>query len=192
VWSRYRESGPFEPGTPWLLRFFDRIRWYPVEAEELLELRADLAAGRLELEIEDGEFTVAAHEEFLAREAESISAFRDLQRQAFDAEREAWRQAGEFDQRPEPAAPGAEPHAALPSGAVSVEAPVSASVWQVDVNPGDRVNAGQRLLTLEAMKMETSLDSPVDGHVLDVLVGPGHQVSPGARLIVLSTNGATP
>jgi urea carboxylase len=65
-------------------------------------------------------------------------------------------------------------------------------VWQVDVNPGDRVNAGQRLLTLEAMKMETSLDSPVDGHVLDVLVGPGHQVSPGARLIVLSTNGATP
>jgi urea carboxylase len=191
VWSRYRESSPFEPGTPWLLRFFDRIRWYPVTAEELLELRADLDAGRLELEIEDGEFTVAAHEEFLSRERESISAFRDRQRQAFDAEREAWRQAGEFDPRPEPTAPTAQQDPALPKGAVSVEAPVSASVWQVDVNPGDRVNAGQRLLTLEAMKMETSLDSPVDGHVLDVLVGPGHQVSPGARLVVLSTNGRT-
>ncbi len=36
---------PFEPGTPWLLRAFDRIRWFPVEADELLEMRADMAAG---------------------------------------------------------------------------------------------------------------------------------------------------
>jgi len=56
---------------------------------------------------------------------------------------------------------------------VLVQAPLSASVWQIDVAPGDRVTAGQRLLTLEAMKMETPLESPVDGHVLEVLVGPG-------------------
>src|SRR3712207_4303301 len=45
VWSRYRQTAPFEPGSPWLLRFFDRISWYPVTADELLDLRADLAAG---------------------------------------------------------------------------------------------------------------------------------------------------
>ncbi len=40
----------FEPGTPWLLRFFDRISFYPVSAEELLDLRADMAAGRGEVD----------------------------------------------------------------------------------------------------------------------------------------------
>jgi urea carboxylase len=39
VWSRYADSAPFEPGSPWLLRFFDRISWYPVSPEELLDLR---------------------------------------------------------------------------------------------------------------------------------------------------------
>ncbi len=38
--------GSVRGGTPWLLRFFDRISWYPVEPDELLDLRADLAAGR--------------------------------------------------------------------------------------------------------------------------------------------------
>jgi biotin carboxyl carrier protein len=47
------------------------------------------------------------------------------------------------------------------------------------------VVAGQRLLTLEAMKMETALESPIDGHVLDVLVGSGDEVVPGAELVVL-------
>ena len=46
VWTRYADSAPFEPGSPWLLRFFDRISWYPVSPEELLDLRADMAAGR--------------------------------------------------------------------------------------------------------------------------------------------------
>ena len=52
--TRYARHGPFEPGTPWLLRFFDRIVWYPVGADELLDLRADMAAGRLDVAIEDG------------------------------------------------------------------------------------------------------------------------------------------
>jgi urea carboxylase len=74
----------------------------------------------------------------------------------------------------------------VPDGAVALEAPLSASVWQIEVRPGDRVTAGQRLVTLEAMKMETGLDSPLDGTVLDVLVGRGDQVAPGARLLVLA------
>jgi urea carboxylase len=73
----------------------------------------------------------------------------------------------------------------LPPGATLVEAPLSASVWKVDVGPGDTVRAGDRLLTLEAMKTETSIDSPVDGEVLDVLVTAGAQVDSGTALLVL-------
>ena len=70
VWSRYRHTAPFEPGSPWLLRFFDRISWYPVTAEELLDLRADLAAGRGSVDITDGTFSLAEHERFLADNAD--------------------------------------------------------------------------------------------------------------------------
>ncbi|HWF55048.1 MAG TPA: 5-oxoprolinase/urea amidolyase family protein [Solirubrobacteraceae bacterium] len=189
VWSTYpKAAGPFEPDAPWLLRFFDRISWYPVEADELLELRADLAAGRFAPEIEPGTFALSEYERFLADEADGIAGFRARQTAAFAAEAAAWRAAGEFDPRPEPVALPAIA-APIPAGATLVEAPLSASVWQVDVAPGDSVAAGQRLLTLEAMKMETALESPVDGHVLDVLVRSGDQVVPGAGLIVLDANG---
>jgi urea carboxylase len=97
VWNRGPDGGgPFEPGTPWLLRSFDQIRWFPVEAEELLEMREDMAAGRLDVRITEGEFSHAGHEAFLAREAEEIAAFRQTQREAFAAERAAWAAAGEF------------------------------------------------------------------------------------------------
>jgi urea carboxylase len=96
VWNRGPEAPPFEPGTPWLLRAFDRIRWFPVEADELLGMRADMAAGRLDVRIEPGEFRRADHEAFLAREAASIDAFRQTQREAFAAERARWAAAGEF------------------------------------------------------------------------------------------------
>jgi urea carboxylase len=185
VWSTYRAQPPFTSGSPWLLRFFDRISWYPVQAEELLELRADLAAGRLPLEIRDGTFTLAEHRRFLAAEAESIDAFRARQAEAFAAEREAWARSGEFDRDTEPPAPPAPAALDVPEGAVLVEAPLSASVWQVDVTPGDTVATGQRLLTLEAMKMETGLESPVDGSVREVLISSGDQVVNGAPLVVL-------
>jgi urea carboxylase len=96
VWSRDEAVGKFEPGSPWLLRFFDRIRWYPVTAEELLELRAEMEAGRLELAIQEGSFTLAAHNAFLAREADSIAAFLGHKQAAFAAEREAWARDGEL------------------------------------------------------------------------------------------------
>ncbi len=99
VWNhRYPErSGSFEAESPWLLRFFDRISWYPVEPEELMDLRADTAAGRGGgVEITDGEFSLAEHDNFLADNHDSIEEFRAMQAIAFDAERTAWSAAGEF------------------------------------------------------------------------------------------------
>ncbi len=188
VWSRYRSGGPFEPGSAWLLRFFDRIQWYPVEAAELLDLRADLAAGRMDLDITDGAFSLAEHQRFLADNADSIEAFRARQSAAFAAERAAWAAAGEFDPRPEPVAnpaPTSQQVVAPPGGSV-VQAPFLSSVWRVDVRPGDRVTAGQPLLALEAMKLETVLAAPLDGEVLEVLVSPGSQVDPGTQLVVIA------
>lgn len=98
VWNHRHphDAGSFEPGTPWLLRYFDRIGFYPVSAEELLDLRADMAAGRGDVEIADGEFSMAAYHRFLAGNADAIADFRARQAEAFAAERQAWGRAGEF------------------------------------------------------------------------------------------------
>jgi urea carboxylase len=180
VWSSRR------PQQPWLLRPFDRIRWYPVEADELLDLRADMAAGRLNLKVEEGHFALAEHRRFLQDNAESISAFRRRQSAAFAAERSAWEASGEFTRTDSPTAPAPSAALSLPLGAQVVEADLAAAVWHVSVRPGDTVAPGQTLLTLEAMKMESPVTSPVAATVLSVPVAPGAQVLPGAPLVVLA------
>ena len=98
VWNHRhpQDSRSFEPGTPWLLRYFDRISFYPVSAEELLDLRADMAAGRGDVAITDGTFSMSGYLQFLERHAEPIAGFRQQQATAFAAERRAWDTAGEF------------------------------------------------------------------------------------------------
>ncbi|MDX1889054.1 urea carboxylase [Mycolicibacterium sp. 050158] len=187
VWSRYRHTAPFEPGSPWLLRFFDRISWYPVTAEELLDLRADMAAGRGSVEITPGTFSLAEHERFLADNAESIADFRATQAAAFGAERAAWAAAGEFDraERAESRVTATTTDLVLDDDQQRVDAPFSSSVWKVDVEVGEQVVRGQALLALEAMKMETVLTAPADGVVTHVLVEAGNQVDPGTPLVVV-------
>ncbi|MFE3458194.1 urea carboxylase [Nocardiopsis aegyptia] len=190
IWSGLRQYGPFEPGTPWLLRFFDRISWYPVGHEELLDIRADLLAGRYTPEIGEGEFVLADHERFLAENAESIAAFRDRQAAAFETERQAWEAAGEFDDKPEPEPVPDTGALDLPPGARLVESPLSASVWKVDVAPGETVEEGQPVVRLEAMKLEVVVRAPVAGTVSDILVAPGQHLDPGRALAVI-TQGET-
>ena len=109
VWNRYRRAGLFAE-QPWALRFFDRIEWYPVSAEELLDLRAETEAGRGHVDVTEGEFDYGSYTRFLAANAASIAAFRARQSAAFAAEKERWRASGELD-RAEFTSAGPEPDA---------------------------------------------------------------------------------
>ena len=60
--------------------------------------------------------------------------------------------------------------------------PMPGRVIAVEVRQGDRVAKGQKLLTLEAMKMEHSLTAPFDGLVASLEVGEGAQVTEGTLL----------
>jgi urea carboxylase len=200
VWNRFRRAGLFAE-QPWALRFFDQVQWYPVSAEELLDLRAETEAGRGHVDVTDGWFDYREHARFLAANAASIAAFRARQSAAFTAEKERWRAAGEFDRaEPEPAPVGGpggaggvreagagDPDEAvrLPAGATGVTAPFIASVWQVDARPGMRVVRGEKLAALEAMKMETIIIAPHDGTVAEVYTVPGAQVAAGQVMLAL-------
>lgn len=60
-----------------------------------------------------------------------------------------------------------------------------AVVVALQVQPGDRVKAGQRVATLESMKMETDVLSPCDGTVREVSVMQNAQVGAGTRLLAI-------
>jgi urea carboxylase len=62
---------------------------------------------------------------------------------------------------------------------------VTASVWNIAVSPGQRVEAGQKLIVLEAMKMEIAVAAPAAGVVEMLDCAPGALVSAGQRLVTL-------
>ncbi|MCU1503763.1 MAG: urea carboxylase [Ilumatobacteraceae bacterium] len=94
VWNRASRGPHFE--QPWLLRPFDQLRWFEVEADELLEMRVAQERGELDIKIEESEFRLRDHQRFLADNADDISRFRSTQQAAFEAERRRWERDGEF------------------------------------------------------------------------------------------------
>jgi 3-methylcrotonyl-CoA carboxylase alpha subunit len=71
----------------------------------------------------------------------------------------------------------------------AVKAPMHGKLIALFVQPGDRVEKGQRLAIVEAMKMEHALVAPTDGEIAEVAAEVGAQVAEGARLIVLKADG---
>ncbi len=70
----------------------------------------------------------------------------------------------------------------------TVVCPITGEVLAVSVRPGQRVRAGEVLVVLEAMKMETVIKSPQDGRVSAVHVATGDRVMAGAALVALGDN----
>jgi 3-methylcrotonyl-CoA carboxylase alpha subunit len=64
-----------------------------------------------------------------------------------------------------------------------IEAPMPGKITAVEVKQGEKVAKGQRLVTLEAMKMEHSLTAPFDGTVAELAARPGVQVTEGQLLV---------
>jgi len=184
MWNRYREVAAFD-GKPWLLRFFDQIRFYPVSAEELLRIRRDFPLGRFDLNIEHSQLNLADYQAFLQREAESISAFRAQQQGAFQAERERWIASGQAHFDSEEAVPDSSEDTPLANGQQSIDSHIAGNLWQVQVEVGSRVAAGDVLVILESMKMEIPVLAPMAGVVQDIRVQPGSAVRAGQRVVVL-------
>ena len=74
---------------------------------------------------------------------------------------------------------------APPLALCSVKAPLPGVVLDVFVHTGDQVQVGQKLLLLEAMKMENTIEAHKTGKVSAVKVGKGDSVLEGADLVVI-------
>ena len=186
VWNRWRSTRVFAHGVPWLLRFFDQVRFYPVSHDELQALRRDILTGKFEPRIEEVGFRFKDYEGFLEREAESIRQFREMQRRAFAEERERWRAAGQDEsalQDSSAAETGCGMEPELPEGCERVFSPAAGSLWRLLVQPGQPVAEGETVAILESMKMEIPCVAPIGGVVTAVFVGEGRPVAPGQLMM---------
>jgi urea carboxylase len=189
VWNTWRQTTAFGEGKPWLLRFFDQVQFFPVSAEELIEWRRDFPLGRREIEIKEEVFRLADYRRFLDDNAESIAAFQKTRQAAFDDERHEWERRGEFARvealSTEAGTGPSDEVVVAPEGAELVEAPLGGSVWKMLVKPGDRVERGEVIAVIEAMKTECDVPSPQAGVVRAIYAAERQPIAAGAPMIAL-------
>jgi urea carboxylase len=73
----------------------------------------------------------------------------------------------------------------IPKGCIAIACPVTSNVWQIPARPGDRVEVGDVLVIVEAMKMEIAIESDEAGTVEEILCMQGAPVHAGQALVIL-------
>ncbi|GGI17085.1 urea carboxylase [Oxalicibacterium faecigallinarum] len=180
IWNKFMKNKAFIDGKPWLLRFFDQVRFYPVTEEELDALRNDFREGRSGVQIEEEIFDLGKYNAFLQRIEPEMEGFRARQKAAFDLEVARW--ASEADTAAAAMAAQRPVDAAELTGSV-VSADITGNVWKLIAEAGATVKAGDPLLILEAMKMEFHISAPCDGIVKNFHCKPGMMINAGDPLV---------
>jgi urea carboxylase len=182
MWNRWKSTPAFE--KPWLLRFFDILRFHPVEHDELLRLREDFPRGRWTPRIEASTFRLRDYRQFLSEHSSEIEGFHETQRAAFQEERLRWERLG-IQVVGASEAPVAK-EADVPEGCEAVRSDIPGSLWKYRVEVGQRVREGDVVAVLESMKMESPVTAPCDGVVKALSATPGQAVGAGSLLAVLN------
>ena len=181
MWNRYRKTEAFD--QPWLLRFFDQIRFYEVSHEELNQIRRDFPKGEYPIKIEETTFNLSEYQRFLDDNQQDIAQFTEARNQAFDEELQRWVESGQINFQSEQdldADNGTEDVDGTP-----VESPVAGNIWKLNVTEGDTVNEGDMVAVLESMKMEIEIYAPESGKVIAIARQEGQQINAGQAIMVL-------
>jgi len=184
MWNKYHKTKEFN--LPWLLRFFDQIKFYEVSADELKTIRKDFPKGRYSIEIEETRFNLKKYLGFLQENDTEIKAFTQQREKAFDEELQRWIESGQINfESAQDLASNMGDEETLPENCLAIESPVAGNVWKMLVKPGDVIEQDQALVVLESMKMEIEIVAPHAGTVYAVNSNEGSQVNAGQPLIII-------
>lgn len=190
VWNTWRRTPAFNK-KPWLLDFFDQIRFFPVSHEELTEARLAFPHGQYPVKIEETSFRWADHKQAFAQEAADISRFKTTQQNAFEAERQRWKEQGLDSFAPDHGNASAVTDVDIPDGFIAIESAVPGSLWKITVAPGDDVEMGDTIAIVESMKMEMAVTAPEAGRINHIRAVPGQALQSGEVVAVMETKNAT-
>lgn len=183
MWNRFHQSKEFT--NPWLLRFFDQIRFYEVSDDELLDIREKFPRGDYAINIEETTFSLKDHQQYIDDNASGIDEFTTKRNLAFAEELERWVQTGQINFTVDQQETNQQDDTDLPDGCEAIESHVAGNIWQLHVKEGDVIKQGDVLCVLESMKMEIDITSPFSGKVTHIVRKEGQQVSAGQRLLVI-------
>jgi urea carboxylase len=184
MWNLYRQTHVFT--RPWLLRFFDQIRFYPVDAQELARIRREFPLGNYPLKIEETAFNLAVYKAFLQQHGATVEQFQQQREAAFAAELAQWKRDGQLTYQQEESAALPDDDAVFPADVAGIDSPVSGSVWRVLVEEGDKVAAGDTVMVLESMKMEIEIQAAQSGRIRKIIKQQGQAVTAGQSVLWLS------
>ena len=191
IFDYYGWKSGFSASRPWLFEDFDVLSYYEVSEDELEALLADFRAGRYVFDIKEGTFDMASHNRLLRATQDQVAEIRQRQAAAQDemnkAEEESlvrWRK-----EKEESKVDMGTVEALLDDPEItSIDAPVDANVWKVEVAEGQEVKANTTVVILEAMKLEIAVKTPEGqktAKVEKVLVSSGETVKAGGRVALL-------
>ena len=186
VWNTYQTTPVFVPGSPWSLRFFDQIRFYPVSGKELLDARDAFPYGRFDIKIEETDFNLIRYQSFLDSIKPETEAFRKIQKQAFNEERERWKLLKPIAEEVMEEAPESV-QTQVPEGCTAVYAPTTASVFRIAAEVGQQVQAGDKVVVLDAMKTELVVTATAGGTIEQIFCKPGALINAGQPLLLIRT-----
>lgn len=182
IWNKFLKNAVFINNEPWLLKFFDQVRFYPVSEAELDQLRIDFREGRQSVKIEEEIFDLGEYNAFIKRIAPDLAAFKEKQKQAFTEEVARWSTdestVNVAEQETETVI---DEHI---EGDI-VRSEMTGNTWKVLVEENAHVKKGDPLLIIEAMKMEFQVLAPEDGIVSKIFCRPGKLVNVGDPLLVM-------
>jgi urea carboxylase len=186
MWNRYRKTPVFD--QPWLLRFFDQIRFYPVSAEELEQIRADFPIGKWQPKIEETSISMPELAAEWQKQQTAIDQFVQQREQAFEQEMQDWKANGQLVYQETSNEQEESQAISLSANEFIVESSASGSVWRIEATSGQQVTQGDTLLILESMKMEIAVSAIENAQIKQVLVETGQQVHAGQPLFVLESS----
>lgn len=185
MWNLLKETEYFKAEKPWLLNFFDQLKFYPCSPEEILQYRDDFLRGKFKIEVEETTFHLGKYKQYLESIQESSEKFKARQEAAFEAERQRWREQGLDHFISETEADHHAEQVEIPEGCEGIYASIPGSVWKVLVTVGKDVEKEQEIAVLESMKMEFPVQAENRGKIKKLYVKAGDQVDAGQLLVAV-------
>ena len=181
----------YDKERPYLFEDYDQITFYEVSEEDYDKMLATFHSGRYEYEIEDTTFDMKEHNKLLEETKEEVAKIREEQKKV-QAEMNAKEQEllEKWSKEKEAGKVSMDTVEDLMNDPdiISVEAPLNANVWKVEVKEGDKIKTEQIVSILEAMKLEIPVkaEESMEGAIVEkLIVKPNDVVDAGKPLMLL-------
>ena len=189
IWNTFNRNLSFKDGYPWLLRFFDQIKFYPVNEQELIKQRQDFRQGRLNIKIiDDNYFDLSEYNHFLNKESENIKLFLTKQSIAFTQEVSHWQLDSQINSQTIIDENHINQINEFNNEDFHVTSDICGSVWKICVEVNQIVDINTPLIILEAMKMEIIIKSSIQGKVSSLFCHLGQLIQLKDILLTIKPN----